>query len=55
MSFFFLFPAIDQGGMGDPAEEGTGGKRAEAAGKARQRGETGPRRIDTKRNISSST
>jgi len=50
-----LFPADDKGGMGGPAEERTGGKRAKAAAQARQRGETSPRRIETKRNISSST
>lgn len=50
-----MFTADDKGGMGGSAEEGTRRKRAEATGEARQRGETGPRRIETKRNISSST
>ncbi len=50
-----MLTADDKGGMGSPAEERTGRKRAEAAGEARQRGETDPRRIETKRNISSST
>lgn len=48
-------PADDQGGMGGPAEDRTRGKRAEAEGEARQRGETGPRMIETKRIISSSS
>lgn len=50
-----MFIADDKGGMGGPAEERATRKRAEAAGETRQRGETGPRRIETKRNISSST
>lgn len=37
--------AVDQGGVGGPAEEGAGGAGEEAAGEARQRGETGSRRI----------
>lgn len=50
-----MFPADDKAGMGGPAEERTRRKRAEAAGEARQRGETSPSRIETLRNISSST
>lgn len=47
------FTANDKGGMGGPAEERTRGKGAEAAGEARQRGETDSRRIENKSNISS--
>lgn len=55
MFCFFVFTADDKGGMGGSAEKRTRTKRAEATGEARQRGETGPRRIETKRNISSCT
>lgn len=47
----FVFPADDKGGMGGPAEERTRRERAEAAGETRQRGETWPRRIETKKEI----
>lgn len=43
-----MFTADDKRGMGGPAEERTRGKRAEAAGEARQRGDTGLRRIEKK-------
>lgn len=47
--YFNFFPVLstanDKGRMGCPAEERKRRKRAEAAGEARQRGETGPRRI----------
>lgn len=41
--------------MGGSAEKRTRRKRAEAAGEARQRGETHSGKLKTKRNISSST
>lgn len=45
----FSFTADDKGGMGVAAEERTGGKGAETAGEARQRGETDSRRIESKK------
>lgn len=50
-----MFSADNKGGMGGSAEKRTRRKRAEAAGEARQRGETCPGKLKTKRNISSST
>lgn len=50
-----VFTADDKAGMGGSAEARTRTERAEATGEAGQRGETAPRRIETKRNISSST
>lgn len=48
--------ADDKGGMGRATEARTRRKRAEAAGEARQRGDMGSRRIETKKTyISSST
>lgn len=46
-----VFTVDDKEGMGDAADEGTRRKRAETAGEARQRGETGPRRIKQEREI----
>lgn len=50
-----MFSEDNKGGMGGSAEKRTRRKRAEAAGEARQRGETCPGKLKTKRNISSST
>lgn len=49
-----MFTEDDKRRMGGPAEERTRTKTAEAAGEARQRGETGARKIKIERNISSS-
>lgn len=46
-----MFSAYNKGGMGGSAEKRTRRKRAEAAGEARQRGETCPGKLKTKRNI----
>lgn len=44
-----VFTADDKGGMGGSTEKGTRRKRAEAEGETRQRGETGPGRIENKK------
>lgn len=50
-----MFSEDNKGAMGGSAEKRKGRKRAEAAGEAMQRGEPCPRKLKTKRNISSST
>lgn len=47
-ALFLVSSADDKGGMGGPAEKRTRRKRTKTAGEARQRGETGSRKIKTK-------